>query len=168
MVYGAYIPGNHYTAFDLSTFKNVEIDQSKLPDIYKPHIGAFTVGKDGKKWAFIYSDYPFVGGNDSRVVLADFPNHIGEILDSGGWADFQSPLFSPNSTKLAYWKRIYPDSDKGYYNIIVYDLSEKKSQSYREGQILRWLDDNNLIIYSPKEKKYFIINVSNNTIKELN
>lgn len=157
--------GNRIFAFDLKTFKT---DDSFMPGIYGPEIGQFNIANDRKKWIFLFSNNPTVTGNDSSVVVADFPKKTGITLDSGGWADFQSPKISPNSTKVAYTKKEVKSLDNPKYGVIIYDLLTNTPQRLSDGYPVRWLNDNSLIVYSTDEKALYLVDIKEKVKSRLN
>lgn len=90
-------------------------------------------------------------------------NKEGEVIESGGWADFQSPIFSPEGTKIAYAKGS-PIS----YTVWVYDTNSKKKTKYSEGRPEVWIDENTILITQQDSANllklhYFLLGLTKNT-----
>jgi Tol biopolymer transport system component len=91
----------------------------------------YSFSANGKKWVFTHSFNPT---EDANIILADFPSKEGTIIDSKGWAEVQSPIISPDGTKVLY-QRYDNYLEPGIPDIYVwlYDTAYKNNESNSEG-----------------------------------
>ncbi|RJR26990.1 hypothetical protein C4561_04410 [candidate division WWE3 bacterium] len=91
-------------------------DYTKVKDEFGFGVSQFNFSMDGKKWAFTHSFNPT---EDANIILAEFPNKTGTIIDSHSWAHVQWPVISPDGTKVLY-QRYDSDISSGIPDVYVW------------------------------------------------
>lgn len=146
---------NNFAA-DTKTMKNF-VDTYK--DVWaKDHM---SFSRDGQKWVISLGDT----GNDttkpsfSQIIIADFPSPYGNIIDQGGWADFQSPFISPDGKNLVYTKHEPPSG----WHLIVWDGRDKRR--IENSRFKAWVGSDS-VIYAKRTNdtnysKYYLHNLTN-------
>lgn len=95
------IPIEHYILFDLNTFKaDAKILESKFEGYFGKQL---SFSADGKKWAISLGNTGNPqGASYSNIILADFPDTKGSVIDEGTWAEVQGPIISPDGRRIIY------------------------------------------------------------------
>lgn len=150
-------------AFNIDTF---EADFSLINYIipFGGHQRSFT--SDGKYWVFSYSNNPT---SDMSIIYAKFPDKDGVTIESGGWANVQSPLISSDGEYIIYLKRgqmIEP----GVYSELtrVWDTKSKKIIKELEGDLQYWIDSKSFLYGLPEEGSFGIYHIDSDTIEIIN
>lgn len=151
---------DRFIVFNINTF---EADYGFVKEKFGFGAGQFDFTSDGSKWTYILSPNPTT---DNNIIYATFPNKEGEVIESAGWGDFSSPIFSPEGTKIAYAK-----GSPGSHAVWVYDTNSKKKTKYSEGAPMVWIDENTILITQRDfadllKLHYFLLDLTNNTTTE--
>lgn len=98
----------------------------------------YNIARDGKKWTFTHSMKPT---NDNNIIIADFPNLNGTIVESGGWADYQWPILSPDATKIIYLKG--PQFSETTWS---YAIQSKEKAQLTTGTPVAWINNDAVLV----------------------
>lgn len=130
----------------------MEADQSTVAGKYGFGSLQYSFSDDGKVWAYTGSNHPT---DDAFVAFGSFPQRPSVIIDSGAWAEVQSPLVSANGQKIVYAKREgYIGTGIPNQTTWIYDIASRKKAKLGTGQPQQWINDTTLLAKKANSKGY--------------
>ncbi len=119
---------------------NLLTGQKSEPIVFKNFYSEFIFLSNGLKWLISKGDTEPKPGS-GFLILADFPDTNGVVVDSGSWAELQPSIFiSPQERYIAY--------ERDYDGIFtwIYDITQGIKKKFIEGRPLAWIDDNTILV----------------------
>ncbi len=159
------LPNDNYQfiVFNTNTFV---ADYKFIKDTFQFGSGQFEFTKDGSKWTFTDSYHPT---SDANIILADFPNRKGIIIDSGSWAYVQGSIITENGDKVAYQKYAAMNEGVPDNRTWLYDVKSKTKKEIAKGSPRLWIGDNRLLVSDNHNEdiKYSIVDVLSGKIENI-
>lgn len=128
-----------YVIFDVESY---EADTKTLRNSFEKWFYPQFSMSNGSKWALSLGRT----GNESqsssysKIVIADFPDAEGTLIEEGKWAYIQKPIISPKGDKAIYRKYDVVNGP-----VYVEYWNEGKIARLVEGEPVMWIDGNRFI-----------------------
>ncbi len=154
-------PTPSYVVFDVEKFA---ADTKILRETFRGYFATqFSTSNASGKWALALGKPGGSSGQAGfgKIVLADFPQTEGKVIDEGGWAFVQWPILASDGKRLLYEKREDPNVP------VVYYWDGAKSQKLVEGFQPMWVDKDRFIFHREKDQ-VFLYNLGTSQSTALN
>lgn len=133
--------------FNVNSF---EADYKVSEDTFGFGTGQFNFATNGDMWTFTHSFKPT---DDNNIILAKFPEQKGTIVESGGWADYQWPILSPDNMRIIYLKG--PQFSESTW---MYNTQTKIKKTLTTGTPITWINNDTVLVQetlTPKDQYPF-------------
>lgn len=154
----------NYVVFDITTFT---ADYQLVKDTFQFGSGQFSFTKDGKQWVFTDSFHPT---SDDNIVLANFPNRKGIVIESAAWAYVQGSMISQDGHKVVYQHRAGMSDGVPDDRTLVYDVNTKTKKELGTGNPRFWINNDKVLfsLSSDSQTQYAIADVNSGAIEKIN